>query len=75
MIRSLNHNDAMSQIHKRLRRKRLQRDGVVPAIDPAVDLYNAIRLRYAITVGGVSALEPALRTARPAALCEAGDEL
>ncbi|KAG6326076.1 hypothetical protein ID866_13012, partial [Astraeus odoratus] len=29
-------------------RKRVQRDGVVPAIDPVVDLYNAISLRYAI---------------------------
>lgn len=33
-------------------RKRVQRDGVVPAIDPVVDLYNAISLRYAIPVGG-----------------------
>lgn len=27
------------------------RYGVVPAIHPVVDLYNAIRLRYAVTVG------------------------
>lgn len=28
------------------------RYGVVPAIDPVVDLYNAISLRYAVPVGG-----------------------
>jgi len=33
-------------------RKRVQRDGVLPGIDPLVDLYNAISLRYAIPVGG-----------------------
>jgi len=27
------------------------RHGVVPAIDPVVDLYNAISLRYAVLVG------------------------
>lgn len=27
------------------------RYGVVPAIHPVVDLYNAIRLRYAVPVG------------------------
>lgn len=33
-------------------RKRVLRDGVLPAIDPIVDLYNAISLRYAVPVGG-----------------------
>ncbi|HBV40974.1 MAG TPA: hypothetical protein DEF05_15145 [Erwinia sp.] len=32
--------------------KRVQRDGTLPGIDPVVDLYNAISLRYAIPVGG-----------------------
>ncbi|WP_439826465.1 B3/B4 domain-containing protein [Aeromonas caviae] len=33
-------------------RKRVLRDGVLPAIDPVVDLYNAISIEYAIPVGG-----------------------
>ena len=33
-------------------RKRVQRDGMMPAIDPVVDLYNAVSLRYAVPVGG-----------------------
>lgn len=33
-------------------RKRVLRDGVVPAIDQVVDLYNAFSLRYAVPVGG-----------------------
>lgn len=33
-------------------RKRVLRDGTLPAIDPVVDLYNAISLRYALPVGG-----------------------
>jgi DNA/RNA-binding domain of Phe-tRNA-synthetase-like protein len=33
-------------------RKRVLKDGSLPAIDPVVDLYNAISLRYAIPVGG-----------------------
>lgn len=33
-------------------RKRVARDGNLPAIDPVVDLYNAISIRYAIPVGG-----------------------
>lgn len=33
-------------------RKRVLRDGELPSIDPVVDLYNAISLRYAIPVGG-----------------------
>ncbi|MDH0645882.1 B3/4 domain-containing protein [Pseudomonas sp. GD03858] len=33
-------------------RKRVLRDGLLPAIDPVVDLYNAISLAYAIPVGG-----------------------
>jgi DNA/RNA-binding domain of Phe-tRNA-synthetase-like protein len=32
-------------------RKRVLKDGSLPAIDPVVDLYNAISLRYAIPVG------------------------
>jgi len=33
-------------------RKRVLRDGVMPAIDPVVDLYNAISIQYALPVGG-----------------------
>lgn len=33
-------------------RKRVQRDGSMTALDPVVDLYNAVSLRYAIPVGG-----------------------
>ncbi|MBL0405294.1 B3/4 domain-containing protein [Microvirga aerilata] len=33
-------------------RKRVVKDGRIPAINPVVDLYNAISLRYALPVGG-----------------------
>ncbi|WP_455427965.1 B3/4 domain-containing protein [Dryocola sp. LX212] len=33
-------------------RKRVLKDGDLPAIDPVVDLYNAISIRYALPVGG-----------------------
>ncbi|MGK3135212.1 B3/4 domain-containing protein [Pantoea trifolii] len=33
-------------------RKRVQRDGTMAAIDPIVDLYNAVSIRFAIPVGG-----------------------
>lgn len=33
-------------------RKRVMRDGAVPSINPVVDLYNAVSLRFAIPVGG-----------------------
>ena len=33
-------------------RKRVLKEGSLPAIDPVVDLYNAISLRYAIPLGG-----------------------
>ncbi|WEF30092.1 B3/4 domain-containing protein [Klebsiella aerogenes] len=33
-------------------RKRVLRDGTMTALDPVVDLYNAVSLRYAIPVGG-----------------------
>ncbi|CAN7757377.1 B3/4 domain-containing protein [Ensifer sp. Root127] len=33
-------------------RKRVEKDGRIPAINPLVDLYNAVSLRYAIPVGG-----------------------
>lgn len=33
-------------------RKRVLRDGSMDAIDPLVDLYNAVSLRYAVPVGG-----------------------
>ncbi|MBJ3814932.1 B3/4 domain-containing protein [Shimwellia pseudoproteus] len=32
--------------------KRVLRDGAIPPIDPVVDLYNAISIRYALPVGG-----------------------
>lgn len=33
-------------------RKRLLKDGILPAINPVVDLYNAVSLRFAVPVGG-----------------------
>jgi DNA/RNA-binding domain of Phe-tRNA-synthetase-like protein len=33
-------------------RKRVLKDGLLPSINPLVDLYNAISLRYAVPVGG-----------------------
>ena len=33
-------------------RKRVLKEGTLPAINPVVDLYNAISLRYAVPVGG-----------------------
>lgn len=33
-------------------RKRVLRDGAMAALDPVVDLYNAVSLRYAVPVGG-----------------------
>lgn len=33
-------------------RKRVLRDGSLPPLDPIVDLYNAVSLRFAIPVGG-----------------------
>ena len=33
-------------------RKRVMRDGSLPQLDPVVDIYNAISIRYAIPVGG-----------------------
>lgn len=33
-------------------RKRVLRDGILPSIDPVVDLYNAVSIRYALPVGG-----------------------
>ena len=33
-------------------RKRVLRDGVMPTLDPVVDLYNAVSLQYAVPVGG-----------------------
>ncbi|AEX54646.1 B3/B4 domain-containing tRNA synthetase [Rahnella aquatilis CIP 78.65 = ATCC 33071] len=33
-------------------RKRVLKDGTMPAIDPVVDLYNAVSIQYAIPVGG-----------------------
>lgn len=47
--------------------KRVQRDGSLPAIDPVVDLYNAVSIEYAIPVGGENmsayAGQPRLRIA------------
>ncbi|MER9303650.1 B3/4 domain-containing protein [Mesorhizobium sp. M0293] len=33
-------------------RKRVLEDGMIPSINPVVDLYNAVSLKYAIPVGG-----------------------
>lgn len=44
-------------------RKRVLRDGMMPTLDPVVDLYNAVSLRYAVPVGGenISAYQGAPR--------------
>jgi DNA/RNA-binding domain of Phe-tRNA-synthetase-like protein len=36
-------------------RKRAQRDGMLPAVNAIVDLYNALSVRYALPVGGEDA--------------------
>jgi DNA/RNA-binding domain of Phe-tRNA-synthetase-like protein len=36
-------------------RKRVQRDGTLPASNAVVDLYNAVSLRYALPIGGENA--------------------
>lgn len=33
-------------------RKRMERDGVLPAINAVVDLYNAVSVRFAVPIGG-----------------------
>lgn len=33
-------------------RKRVLKEGALPPLDPVVDIYNAISIRYAIPVGG-----------------------
>lgn len=33
-------------------RKRVLRDGTLPAVDPVVDLYNAISVEFAVPIGG-----------------------
>ncbi|MEI9855901.1 B3/4 domain-containing protein [Enterobacter mori] len=33
-------------------RKRVMKDGSLPSLDPVVDIYNAVSIRYAIPVGG-----------------------
>ncbi|URN98725.1 B3/4 domain-containing protein [Leclercia adecarboxylata] len=33
-------------------RKRALKDGTLPSLDPVVDIYNAVSIRYAIPVGG-----------------------
>ncbi len=33
-------------------RKRVLKDGILPSINPVVDLYNAVSLRFAVPVGG-----------------------
>lgn len=33
-------------------RKRVLKDGVIPSINPIVDLYNAVSLRFAVPIGG-----------------------
>jgi DNA/RNA-binding domain of Phe-tRNA-synthetase-like protein len=35
-------------------RKRVLKDGSLPSLDPVVDIYNAVSIRYAIPVGGKS---------------------
>ena len=36
--------------------KRVIKDGALPSIDPIVDLYNAVSIRYAVPVGGENSL-------------------
>ena len=49
-------------------RKRVMRDGSLPPLDPVVDIYNAISIRYAVPVGGENLAayrgEPRLAIAR-----------
>ena len=49
-------------------RKRVLKEGSLPAIDPVVDIYNAISIRYAVPVGGENLAayrgEPRLAIAR-----------
>ena len=48
--------------------KRVRKEGSLPAIDPVVDIYNAISIRYAVPVGGENLAayrgEPRLAIAR-----------
>lgn len=52
-------------------RKRAQRDGMLPAINAVVDLYNALSVRYALPVGGEDA---ALYEGSPRLIRATGDE-
>lgn len=53
-------------------RKRVLKDGTMASLDPVVDLYNAVSIRYAVPVGGenVSAY-----TGRPRLVVEEGTEI
>jgi DNA/RNA-binding domain of Phe-tRNA-synthetase-like protein len=53
-------------------RRRVLRDGGLPLLDPVVDLYNAISLRYALPVGGENA---AAYVGRPRLTIAVGDEV
>jgi DNA/RNA-binding domain of Phe-tRNA-synthetase-like protein len=52
-------------------RKRFLRDGALPGVNPVVDLYNAISLRFAVPVGGEN-LDAYVGT--PRLVVAAGDE-
>jgi DNA/RNA-binding domain of Phe-tRNA-synthetase-like protein len=53
-------------------RRRVLRDGGLPQLDPVVDLYNAISLRYALPVGGENA---AAYVGRPRLVVAGGGEV
>lgn len=52
-------------------RKRVQKEGVLASIDPIVDIYNAVSIRYAIPVGGENS---ARYQGNPRLTFAAGDE-
>jgi DNA/RNA-binding domain of Phe-tRNA-synthetase-like protein len=53
-------------------RRRVLRDGGLPRLDPVVDLYNAVSLRYALPVGGENA---AAYVGQPRLTIASGDEV
>ncbi|MEG5550512.1 B3/4 domain-containing protein [Enterobacter wuhouensis] len=52
-------------------RKRVLKDGSLPPLDPVVDIYNAVSIRYAIPVGGENL---AAYSGAPRLTLAAGDE-
>ncbi|KQN61884.1 hypothetical protein ASE99_21655 [Serratia sp. Leaf51] len=53
-------------------RKRVLKDGTMASLDPVVDLYNAVSIRYAVPVGGENV---AAYTGRPRLVVAEGTEI